>query len=137
MILSQFLGFAPKLLNLTLPLCRSQPDSKPHQLVPQLSITQPRSPRCESSPSAAPGFPLCLFSLGFGDKLPNKGSVFNHLALSASIQRHSPSTQQGLEDALRENRTTDTQTSHSLTCKLAPQAVVRLWRVPVPLGNCF
>lgn len=59
-ILSQFLGFAPKLLNLTLALCRSQPDSKPHQLVPQLSITQPRSPQRWG---ASPPPPLPLASL--------------------------------------------------------------------------
>lgn len=86
-VVPQLAGFAPKLYcYLTLPpcciSCWSQLDSQPSRIL--LHSTAQPQPHCTSD---VPAFPLHLFSLGFGDKLQNKGSVFILAALSASFQR--------------------------------------------------
>lgn len=86
-VVPQLAGFAPKpSCYLTLPpcciSCWSQLDSQPSRIL--LHSTAQPQPHCTSD---VPAFPLHLFSLGFGDKLQNKGSVFILAALSASFQR--------------------------------------------------
>lgn len=137
-VVPRLLGFAPKLsCNLTLPLCCIscwiQLDSQPSRVL--LHSTAQPQPHCISD---VPAFPLRLFSLGFGDKLQNKGSVFNLPALSASFQRGpDPATLCGMLQGTE----TPNLSPHILhiccptACSGAPERTVGFGKLSLHLGT--